>query len=531
MPDIWMDVDAALSEVPVNLMPLIDDADFKSIEDAIAYNAAGMDLRWNFVTTGGAFTSTAVTPTTGGNYDWTHQGDGIYTIEIPASGGVSINNNTEGFGWFSGKATGVLPWRGPVIGFRAAALNALLIDDAYSAVRGLAGTNLDAAVSTRQVSIWAAVGSTVNLSGTTVKAVTDAVTLNAAGVRAAIGLGTANLDDQLSTIGTAVVVTIPAALTAALEALSLITGADGAILASEQDNYAPAKPADVAGALGDFFVSAAEFVNLIFDEPLAGHETAGTAGKALSDAGAAGDPWGTNLPGAYGAGTAGAILGGRLDAAVSTRSSHSAADVDIQLTDTHGAGSWETGAGSTGAGARTITITIDDGTDPVENARVRLSEGVSTYIGATDADGEVTFNVDDATYTVAVSKAGYTFAGASLVVIASTSKTYSMTAIVVPPPVTEERATGSIRVYDEEGEPEVGASVTVTIQQGPGTAGHGYDTTPWTEESDANGDVHFAGLVRGATYTIYRGTSSRRGKTFVVPDEDTFDIAELLGSP
>lgn len=129
MCDLWMDVDAALSEVPVNLVPLTDATDFKTIEDAVAYNAAGMALYWHFVTTAGAYTVTAVTPTTGGTYDWTDQGAaGIYTIEIPASGGASINNDTEGFGWFTGSATGVLPWRGPVIGFRAAALNNALID-------------------------------------------------------------------------------------------------------------------------------------------------------------------------------------------------------------------------------------------------------------------------------------------------------------------------------------------------------------------------------------------------------------------
>lgn len=128
MADFWFDVDVALAEVPVNIMPLIDDTDFKTRETAIAYNAAGMDLVWNFVTTAGAFTQTAVTPTTGGDYDWTHQGDGIYTIEIPASGGASINNDTEGFGWFTGLVTGVLPWRGPTLGFRAATINDALID-------------------------------------------------------------------------------------------------------------------------------------------------------------------------------------------------------------------------------------------------------------------------------------------------------------------------------------------------------------------------------------------------------------------
>jgi len=143
MPAIWMDVDAALSEVPINSVALIDDSDFKTREESVVYNQSGLDLLWNFVTTAGAYTQTAVTPTdTGGDYDWVNQGNGMYSIEIPASGGASINNDTEGFGWFSGFATGILPWSGPIIGFRAAGLNNLLIDSAHSATRGLGGTAL-----------------------------------------------------------------------------------------------------------------------------------------------------------------------------------------------------------------------------------------------------------------------------------------------------------------------------------------------------------------------------------------------------
>jgi hypothetical protein len=44
----------------------------------------------------------------------------MYKIEIPASGGASIDNDTEGFGWFTGFCTGVLPWRGPIIQFSPA---------------------------------------------------------------------------------------------------------------------------------------------------------------------------------------------------------------------------------------------------------------------------------------------------------------------------------------------------------------------------------------------------------------------------
>ena len=145
MPETWMDVDAAV-EIHVNMMPLISDSDFTTIDETIAYNESGMDLNWNFQTTDGTLTQTNVTPTTGGDYDWAHIGNGIYKIEMTASGGASANNDTEGFGWFSGVCDAVLPWRGPTIGFRAAGLNNLLVDAAYSATRGLTGTAVPAAV-------------------------------------------------------------------------------------------------------------------------------------------------------------------------------------------------------------------------------------------------------------------------------------------------------------------------------------------------------------------------------------------------
>jgi hypothetical protein len=73
--------------------------------------------------------------------------------------------------------------------------------------------------------------------------------------------------------------------------------------------------------------TAAAIADAVWDEVLSGHLTSGTTGAALNGAGSAGDPWTTALPGAYGAGTAGYILGTNLDGKISTRSSHSAADV------------------------------------------------------------------------------------------------------------------------------------------------------------------------------------------------------------
>lgn len=144
MSDMYIDVDAAVALI-VNKVPLIDDGDFKTREVAIAYNQAGMDLVWNFTTSAGVVTQTAVTPTTAGDYDWTHVGDAVYKIEITASGGASINNDTEGSGFFSGICTGVLAWVSPIYVFRAAGINDLTIDSAFSATRGFTGTALPAA--------------------------------------------------------------------------------------------------------------------------------------------------------------------------------------------------------------------------------------------------------------------------------------------------------------------------------------------------------------------------------------------------
>ena len=56
-----------------------------------------------------------------------------------------------------------------------------------------------------------------------------------------------------------------------------------------------------------------------WDIVLASHLTAGSTGAELNSAGSAGDPWGTVLPGAYGAGSAGNILGNNLNATVASR--------------------------------------------------------------------------------------------------------------------------------------------------------------------------------------------------------------------
>lgn len=232
MPDLVMTVDTALSEVPVNLMPLLDDTDFKTRETAIAYNAAGMDLVWNFVTVDGAFTQTAVTPTTAGTHDWTHQGDGMYTIEIPDSGGASINNNALGFGWFTGVATGVLPWRGPVIQFSPSnVVNSLVVGSDKLQVHA------------------------------------DEIT---AGLITATAIATGAIDaDAIAADAIAAAKIATGAITAAKFAAGAI---DAAALAADAITAAKVA-ADVGGEIAD----------AVWDEATSGHTTAGTYGKLTVD--------------------------------------------------------------------------------------------------------------------------------------------------------------------------------------------------------------------------------------------------------
>ncbi len=65
---------------------------------------------------------------------------------------------------------------------------------------------------------------------------------------------------------------------------------------------------------GDMIENAEQWVTAtaVWDELTAGHQTAGTTGKALSDAGASGNPWGSPVEGNTGAGTFGELVGKKL---------------------------------------------------------------------------------------------------------------------------------------------------------------------------------------------------------------------------
>lgn len=88
--------------------PCLDDTDMKSLEESIAYNAAGIDVSLIIEKTDGTTSVIAITLTTGGTSDWTHIDGGYYEVEVTAA-----QNAEEGIAHLRGVCTGVLPFESP----------------------------------------------------------------------------------------------------------------------------------------------------------------------------------------------------------------------------------------------------------------------------------------------------------------------------------------------------------------------------------------------------------------------------------
>ena len=286
--------------------------------------------------------------------------------------------------------------------------------------------------------------------------------------------------------------------------LTANVGANGANLTSADDAVIAA-----VGALS--IPSAATIADAVWDEAIAGHVTAGTTGAKLNSLSAGGDATAANQ---------------------TTIINH--------LTDIKGAG-FSTSTDtlekirdalpvSTGTGAYTLTVTVNDGTTALQNATVRLSEGANVFAGTTNASGVVTFSLDAATYSVAITKDGYTFTPTTKVVAGSGSQTYSMTLVVVVPDADPLKCVATVTCYDVLTADDDDARVFIQQTAVPtGDDNHVFDGREKLLTPDADGVIELT-LWRGATYLMWRGTDKADGVTFTVPNAATMDIDSVLGA-
>lgn len=189
---------------------------------------------------------------------------------------------------------------------------------------------------------------------------------------------------------------------------------------------------------------------------------------------------------------------------------------------------WVTGGAGGGTGARSVTITVDDGTDPLENANVRVRQGAESYIQATNVSGVAVFALDDATWTVTVTKAGYTFSPTTLIVNGTETATYSMTLVTITPSDPGE-TTGYLTVRSMSGVEVEGIDVTIEVSRwAVGTTGAGLSVRTVTATSDADGLVQFVGLPRLATYRV-RVAGGEWTPSAVLADAATTALTAPLG--
>jgi hypothetical protein len=186
------------------------------------------------------------------------------------------------------------------------------------------------------------------------------------------------------------------------------------------------------------------------------------------------------------------------------------------------------GGGGSGTGARTVTITVDDGTTALQNAIVRMTEGANTYTATTNVTGVCTFNLDDATYTVSITKSGYSYAGTTLLVDGTEAVTYSMTVVTVTPPDDPALCAVTIPIVNQFGAALPSEVVEIRFNEFV----TGADTTalvlspPPTLTSDDEGLVE-VNLLRDGKYSVFYGQDGyKRRLDFTVPDAGSFTVGE-----
>jgi len=123
---------------------------------------------------------------------------------------------------------------------------------------------------------------------------------------------------------------------------------------------------------------------------------------------------------------------------------------------------------SAGSGAYQITVTVTDGTDPLEGAKVRVIEGATNIMLTTDAAGNATFALDAATYSVAVTKPGYSFTPTTRTVTGEEAGTLTadlaMTQRTLPAaPADPDLCTVYFDTEDFVGEVLVGETITLEL--------------------------------------------------------------------
>lgn len=320
------------TSVDVGIGPFLDETDGKTAETALTITQPDIRLKKN----NGNWAQKNAAQTL------THEENGWYEVTLDAT-----DTNTLGILLVAVHEAGALPvWREFMVvpaNVWDSYFGADLLQVDTREVGGTAQTAGDIMADTNDIQARlpaALVGGRMDAS---VGAMAANVVTAGAIADGAIDRATFAADTGLQTIrsntaqaGAAGTITLDAAASAAddfyNDAIIFITGGTGVGQVRRIRDYVGAtKVATIVPAWATNPDNTSTFAILpaasAWDETLADHLDSGSTGAALNAAGSAGDPWATALPGAYGAGTAGKIVGDNINATISSRSTLDAAGV------------------------------------------------------------------------------------------------------------------------------------------------------------------------------------------------------------
>lgn len=173
---------------------------------------------------------------------------------------------------------------------------------------------------------------------------------------------------------------------------------------------------------------------------------------------------------------------------------------------------------NTGSGAYSVTVTAT-----LQGIKVSLTDGINVFHATTDNNGEATFSLAEATYTLALVKAGYNYTPTEHNIAENTTITVSMTPIVIPEPNNPLLTTGYCYTYDGQGNIVPNVIVSFRLKTAP-TNTNSFKDIVFTATSNSNGLLTVT-LLREAKYEAWRQGS--KAILFTTTNESTYDIQGL----
>lgn len=210
--------------------------------------------------------------------------------------------------------------------------------------------------------------------------------------------------------------------------------------------------------------------------------------------------------------------------------------IDAQLSGTHGSGAW---GGASGSGANAVTVTVTDGTNPLANVAVRLTNGINNFTASTNNSGVASFSLDAAVYTRSMTRGGYQFTPDTITVSASGNFGAAMSAIVIPTPTDPSTCAVFGTIVLPNGKPAQNVPVTFSLVTSAASKANGVigakQITSTTNSSGQlwSADGLYVALTRtdsidpaGAQWTI--SCPAAQINSTVALAVATFDIASLI---